>query len=229
MPKVYYVLLLLLVTGCTAVEPEIAPQQALPAASANVADRGTPQTDNRPVILAFGDSLTAGYGLSREQGYPEQLQQTLDEMGYKYRVVNAGISGDTSSNGRARMQIALRDKPEIVILELGANDGLRGLPTNQMQGNLAEMIVGFKKSGAKVVLAGMTLPLNYGIDYVRSFEKVFVDLADEHDTTFIPFFLEGVAADFTLNLGDGMHPNEKGYRVVVQNLLKYLQPLLQRS
>ena len=229
MSKVYYVLLLLLVTGCTAVEPETAQQQALPASPAKVSNPGAPQTDNRPVILAFGDSLTAGYGLSRAQGYPEQLQQALDDMGYKYRVVNAGVSGDTSSNGRARMQIALRDKPSIVILELGANDGLRGLPTNQMQGNLAEMIVGFKKAGAKVVLAGMSLPLNYGIDYVRSFEKVFVDLADEHDTAFIPFFLEGVAADFNLNLGDGMHPNEKGYGVVVQNLLKYLEPLLEKS
>lgn len=230
MPKACYgLLILLLLAGCTAAEPETAPQQALPATAAKVSNPGTPQTDNRPVILAFGDSLTAGYGLSRNQGYPEQLQQTLDDMGYKYRVVNAGISGDTSSGGRARMQVALRNKPSIVILELGANDGLRGLPTNQMHGNLAEMIVAFKNSGAKVVLAGMTLPLNYGIDYVRSFEKVFKDLSDEHHTTLIPFFLEGVASDFNLNLGDGMHPNEKGYRIVVKNLLMYLEPLLKKS
>jgi acyl-CoA thioesterase-1 len=127
------------------------------------------------------------------------------------------------------MQQALRNKPEIVILELGANDGLRGLPTDQMRSNLSEMIVGFQRAGSKVILAGMTLPLNYGIDYVRSFENVFKDLARDHDVTFIPFFLDGVAADFELNLGDGIHPNEKGYRIVVQNVLRYLEPLLEKS
>src|SRR5437016_5486204 len=125
--------------------------------------------DPRPVILAFGDSLTAGYGVPRGSGYPEQLQRKLDVLGYKYRVVNMGISGDTTSGGRARLQAALSAMPSIVILELGANDGLRGQPVAQMQANLEEMIGEFQKAGAKVVLAGMTLPRNYGSAYVGAF------------------------------------------------------------
>src|SRR5215510_13611374 len=123
-------------------------------------------TDSRPVILAFGDSLSAGYGVPRGAGYPERLQQRLDSLGYKYRVVNMGISGDTTSGGLSRMRAALEQKPAIVILELGANDGLRGLPVDRMQANLEEMITAFQKSGAKIVLAGMTLPRNYGDAYV---------------------------------------------------------------
>src|SRR5688572_26886210 len=132
--------------------------------------------DSRPVILAFGDSLTAGYGVQAGQGYPARLQRKLDEAGQKYRVVNMGISGDTTSGGMARMRAALEAKPSIVILELGANDGLRGLSIPRMQTNLEEMIKNFQKSGAKVILAGMTLPRNYGEAYVKSFEDVFKNL-----------------------------------------------------
>src|SRR5688572_2958811 len=148
---------------------------------------------SRPVILAFGDSLTAGYGVPRGSGYPEQLQRKLDEKGYKYQVVNMGISGDTTSAGRARMKAALARKPAIVILELGANDGLRGLPVKEMQSNLEEMITAFQGTGATVVLAGMTLPRNYGVAYVRPFEKVFEDLAVKYKLPLIPFLLQGVA------------------------------------
>src|SRR6266481_373315 len=133
--------------------------------------------DSRPVILAFGDSLTAGYGVPHGSGYPEQLQRKLDSLGYKYRIVNMGISGDTTSGGRARIQTALKVMPSIVILELGANDGLRGMPVEQMQANLEQMIKDFQKASAKVILAGMTLPRNYGADYVKSFESVFRDAA----------------------------------------------------
>src|ERR1051325_8680667 len=128
--------------------------------------------DSRPVILAFGDSLTAGYGVPHGSGYPEQLQRKLDSLGYRYRIVNMGISGDTTSGGRARMQAALNVMPSIVILELGANDGLRGMPIAEMQANLEQMITQFKKNGAIVILAGMTLPRNYGAAYVKSFEDV---------------------------------------------------------
>src|SRR5437763_10147990 len=132
-----------------------------------------PVQDSRPVILAFGDSLTAGYGVPRGSSYPELLQRKLDALGYKYRIVNMGISGDTTSGGRARIQAALNVMPSIVVLELGANDGLRGMPVAGMQANLEQMIVEFQKAGAKVILAGMTLPRNYGTAYVKSFEDVF--------------------------------------------------------
>jgi len=184
--------------------------------------------DARPVILAFGDSLTAGYGVPKGSGYPEQLQRKLDGIGYRYRVVNMGISGDTTSGGLARLKAALALKPAIVILELGANDGLRGLPIKQVQANLEEMIVAFKKSGAVVVLAGLTLPRNYGIEYVRSFEKVFEDLAAKHKLPRIPFFLAGVAANPRYTLDDFLHPNANGYVVVTDTVLKTLEPLLKK-
>jgi acyl-CoA thioesterase-1 len=184
--------------------------------------------DSRPVILAFGDSLTAGFGVPRGSGYPEQLQKKLDAKGYKYRVATMGVSGDTTSGGRARIKPALALKPAIVILELGANDGLRGLPVKQMQANLEEMITAFQGVGATVVLAGMTLPRNYGVGYVRPFEKVFEDLAARHKLPLIPFFLEGVAGAPAYTLEDFLHPNAKGYTIVADTVLKTLEPLLKK-
>jgi len=184
--------------------------------------------DSRPVILAFGDSLTAGYGVPRGSGYPEQLQRKLDVLGYKYRVVNMGISGDTTSGGRARLQAALSAMPSIVILELGANDGLRGQPVVQMQANLEEMIGEFQKAGAKVVLAGMTLPRNYGSAYVGSFEDVFRNLAKKYNTPLIPFFLEGVAGNPKYTLDDFLHPNTDGYVLVTDIVMKTLGPVLKK-
>ena len=184
--------------------------------------------DSHPVILAFGDSLTAGQGVPRGSGYPELLQLKLDSLGYKYRIVNMGISGDTTSGGRARMKSAAVVMPSIVILELGANDGLRGLPVLQMQANLEEMIVQFQKTGAKVILAGMTLPRNYGAAYVRSFEEVFRDLARKHNLPLIPFFLEGVAGNPKYTLEDFLHPNADGYVLVTDTVMKTLQPVLKK-
>src|SRR6267143_3924631 len=184
--------------------------------------------DSRPVLLAFGDSLTAGYGVPRGSGYPEQLQRKLDVLGYKYRVVNMGISGDTTSGGRARMQAALSAMPSIVILELGANDGLRGQPVAQMQANLEEMIGEFQKAGVKVVLAGMTLPRNYGSAYVGSFEDVFRNLAKKYNIPLIPFFLEGVAGNPRYTLDDFMHPNADGYVLVTDIVMKALEPVLKK-
>jgi len=187
-----------------------------------------PVQDSRPVILAFGDSLTAGYGVPRGSGYPEQLQRKLDALGYKYRIVNMGISGDTTSGGRARLQSALNVMPSIVVLELGANDGLRGMPTAQMQANLEEMITAFQKAGAKVILAGMTLPRNYGGAYVQSFEEVFRGLAKKHSLSLIPFFLEGVAGNPKYTLDDFLHPNADGYVLVTNLVLKTLKPILKK-
>jgi acyl-CoA thioesterase I len=180
----------------------------------------------RPVILAFGDSLTAGYGVQPVAAYPARLQRKLDTLGSKYRVVNMGISGDTTAGGRARMKAALQQKPSIVILELGANDGLRGLPVSQMQINLEQMIQDFQKGGAKVILAGMTLPRNYGDAYVKSFEDVFRGLAQKYDLHLIPFFLEGVAGDPKYTLQDLIHPNADGYVLVTDIVMKTLKPLL---
>jgi acyl-CoA thioesterase-1 len=189
---------------------------------------GTRAPDERPIILAFGDSLTAGSGLPAGSGYPEKLQKELDARGYNYRVVNAGVGGDTTGGGVARLQSAIRMKPEIVILELGGNDGLRGVPIEVMQSNLDELVAEFKNAGAQVLLAGMTLPRNFGPDYIASFEKVYPALASKHGVTLMPFFLEGVGGDPRLNLEDLIHPNEEGYRIVAANVLKYVEPLLQK-
>jgi acyl-CoA thioesterase-1 len=184
--------------------------------------------DFRPVILAFGDSLTAGHGVEPDAGYPARLQRKLDERGYKYRVVAMGISGDTTSGGLARMKTALEVKPAIVILELGANDGLRGLPIAQMAINLESMIKDFQKAGAQVVLAGMTLPKNYGDAYVKSFEDVFRNFAKKYNLPLIPFLLDGVAGDPKYTLPDLIHPNAEGYVRVTDIVLKTLEPLLSR-
>jgi acyl-CoA thioesterase-1 len=186
----------------------------------------SPQRDSRPVILAFGDSLTAGFGVAPDAGYPPRLQRRLDALGYKFRVVGMGISGDTTSGGLARLKAALDQKPSIVILELGANDGLRGLSIMRMQQNLEAMIKDFQKIGAKVVLAGMTLPRNYAEAYVKSFEDVFRWLAKQHQLHLIPFFLEGVAGNPKYTLDDLIHPNAEGYVRVTDIVMKTLEPLL---
>ena len=184
--------------------------------------------DSRPVILAFGDSLTAGYRVQPGSAYPERLQRKLDERGYKVRVVNMGINGDTTSGGGACMKAALEQKPSIVILELGANDGLRGLSVTRMQTNLENMILQFQKAGAKVILAGMTLPRNYGGAYVKSFEDVFRDLAKKYNVPLIPFFLEGVAGNPKYTQEDLIHPNADGYVFVTDIVMKTLEPLLKK-
>ena len=185
-------------------------------------------SDSRPVILAYGDSLTAGFGTPASSTYPEQLQRKLDDLGYRYRVVGMGISGDTTSGGLARLKPAVETKPSIVILELGANDGLRGLPVPQMKSNLEEMVNVFRKTGATVVMAGMTLPRNYGPAYVTAFENAFKDLAAKYQLPLIPFFLEGVAGKPQLTLPDFIHPNAAGYTIVVDIVMKTLQPLLKK-
>lgn len=178
------------------------------------------------MILAFGDSLTAGHGVELADSYPSQLQRELDKRGYHYRVVNGGISGDTTSGGLSRIDSALAVHPRIVILELGANDGLRGLPIRDAKKNLAAMIEKSQKTGATVVLTGMTLPLNYGADYIQDFEQMYPELAKQYKTVLMPFFLEGVAAHLDLNQEDGIHPTARGYVIVTQNILKTLEPIL---
>jgi acyl-CoA thioesterase-1 len=177
----------------------------------------------------LGDSLTAGLGLPREQSVPSLIQARLNQEGYRYEVVNAGVSGDTSAGGLSRLDWSLAGNVEIVVVELGANDGLRGLPPAQMKRNLDEVITRAKRRGITVVLTGMEAPPNYGPAYTAEFREVFRDLADDHDVTFVPFFLEGVAGNARLNLRDGIHPNADGARVIEQNVWRALEPLLEKA
>ncbi len=186
----------------------------------------TSVSDTRPRIVAFGDSLTAGLGVQADESYPAQLQRQLDSLGYHYRVINAGVSGDTTAGGLRRVPWILNSKPELVILELGANDGLRGLPVDQTQSNLRQIIRQLQESGTTVVLAGMKLPPNYGQDYTASFEAMYRMLAKERQLLLIPFFLEGVGGSSTLNQVDGIHPTKEGYEVIVAQVLSVLKPIL---
>lgn len=181
-----------------------------------------------PVIVAFGDSLTAGYGVPAEQSYPSQLQAELDARGYRYRVVNSGVPGELSLHGLYRVEQVLEHKPRIVILEFGANDGMQGGSIRYMRANLSVIIQRLREAGATVVLAGMMAPPNYGEKYMKEFQQVYVDLAAEHGIPLIPFFLEGVGGVPELNLSDGIHPTPEGYRRVVENLWPVLEPLLEK-
>jgi len=203
------------------------PVPAPPPAAAPARKPDPPSApDARPVIVAFGDSLTAGHGLEPGQSYADYLQRDLNSRGYLYRVVNLGISGDTTDGGVSRIESAVMLKPRVVILELGANDGLRGLPIQKTEANLDLMISTFQGAGAKVILCGMTLPRNYGADYIRDFERMFKDLSQKRRTLLIPFFLDGVATRRELMQPDGLHPTAEGTKRVAANVLKHLEPSL---
>lgn len=224
MPRRCWVFALLLLAACGRPAPEA--RQPAPKAAPAPARAQEEPADPRPVILAFGDSLTAGYGVEPGESYPEQLQRMLDAKGYAWRVVNMGISGDTTDGGVSRLDAALLLKPKIVILELGANDGLRGLPLERTRANLDLMINSFQGEGAKVILAGMTLPRNYGAAYVREFERIFRELSKKRGAVLIPFFLEGVATNAALMQPDALHPNAAGCRKVAELVFRHLEPLL---
>ncbi len=185
-------------------------------------------SDPRPVIVAFGDSLTAGFGADPGKSYPDFLQQELDRRGYHYRVVNAGISGETTTDALARLGTVTALKPAVVIVEFGGNDGLRGLPVATTRANLEQIVAGLKQSGATVLLAGMTLPPNYGPDYIRDFERVYTDLAKKEKVALIPFLLAGVAGTTQYMQQDGLHPTAEGNRLVAATVMHYLEPLLRR-
>jgi len=186
------------------------------------------ETDDRPVIAAFGDSISAGFGLDPGKSFPDDLQRILDAKGYQYHVVNLGVSGDTTTDGLERLPSLLALKPKIVILEFGGNDGLRGQPVTGAKANLAQMIEALQKTGAEVVLAGMTLPRNYGPEYIHSFEQMYVDLASEYHLTRIPFLLDQVGGISSLMKPDGLHPTARGAEIVAGTVMRYLTPLLKR-
>jgi len=180
-------------------------------------------------LLVFGDSLSAAYGLRAEQGWVTQLQQRLASEGYGYHVVNASVSGETTSGGRNRLERALaQHRPVVVLLELGANDGLRGLPVKDSQANLRAMLEMSQAAGAKVLLLGIRIPPNYGPQYTRAFEAMYTSLAAERKVPLLPFLLEGIALDSRYMQADGLHPNAAGQPRVLANVWPQLKPLLER-
>ncbi|HWC51430.1 MAG TPA: arylesterase [Nitrospira sp.] len=182
--------------------------------------------DDRPRIVAFGDSLTAGLGVPAEEAYPAQLQHRLDEQGIRYRVINAGVSGETTAGGLRRVEWVLKSRPHVVLLELGANDGLRGLNLEQTKSNLERIIQRCQEASVTVILAGMKLPPNYGADYTKGFEAIYPAIAKQYGLTLIPFFLDGVAGSAALNQADGIHPTREGYRIIADKVLEQIKPLL---
>ena len=180
-------------------------------------------------IVFFGNSLTAGYGLDPREAFPALIQYKLDSLGLKYSVINAGLSGETTSGGDARVDWVLNQKPDIFVLELGANDGLRGIPLEETRTNLQSIIDKVRKKNAEVeiVLAGMQIPPNMGPEYTSEFRTIFPDLAESNDIALIPFLLDGVAGNPDLNQRDGIHPTVEGQIIVASNVWSVLQPLLQ--
>jgi acyl-CoA thioesterase I len=210
-------------------------------APARPADRATSPTsaaregtaaaiDRSPRIIFLGDSLTAGLGLATDRSFPALIQARLKAAGYGYSVVNAGVSGDTSAGGLRRLEWALGEgDPRILVVALGGNDGLRGLPPAALQENLAAIIEAGKRRNLTVLLAGMEAPPNYGVEYTAAFRQTFLDVARIHDVTLIPFLLQGVAGDAALNQADGIHPNERGARVVADLVWQALEPALKKD
>ena len=180
-------------------------------------------------ILALGNSLTAGYGLEKAYSFISQLREALRSDGLDVLLINGGVSGDTSAGGRARLGWALSDNPDAVIIELGANDGLRGLNPSATERNLDAIIAEVKSRGLPVLLSGMRAPPNFGVDYASEFNAIYPRLAERYDVLFDPFFLAGVAADPDLNQADGIHPNKEGVAVIIKRLMPILRDLTDRT
>lgn len=179
-------------------------------------------------IVAFGDSLTAGYGLQPSEAFPAQLEKALQSRGHSVEIINAGVSGDTTAAGLQRFDWAIPEKVDAAIVELGANDALRGIDPAQSRQNLDKILVKLKSRGVAVLLAGMKAPRNWGDDYVKRFDALFPELAEKHDALLYPFFLESVALRPALNLDDGMHPNGKGVQALVEAILPKVEELIAR-
>jgi acyl-CoA thioesterase-1 len=178
-------------------------------------------------VLILGDSITEGYGVAKDDSFPSILQQELKTEGHPQTIIiNAGIGGSTTASGVSRLKWSLKGKPDILIVALGGNDGLRGLKPEETKKNIKSIVELGKQNGLRVILAGMKAPPNYGAAYTKAFEKLFSDIAHEEKVTLIPFLLEGVAGDPSLNQADGIHPNEKGHTRVANHVKKYLEPFL---
>lgn len=186
------------------------------------------ESENDKVIIFFGDSLTAGYGLETEEAFPAVIQQYIDSLSLNYMVINAGLSGETTASGRNRLDWILNQKADVFILELGANDGLRGIPLNETRLNLQAIIDAVKEKNREtvIILAGMQIPPNMGQEYTAEFRKIFPELADKNKTLIIPFLLDHVAGIPGLNQDDGIHPTVEGQKIVAKNVWEVLEPVL---
>jgi acyl-CoA thioesterase I len=229
MRKLWWIPLLVVMCACqrdATQLPTAASKDSAPASTAKAAPKAV---DNRPAIVCFGDSLTAGFGVDPGKSYPDLLQAELDRGGYRYRIVNFGVSGDTTQDGIERLPLVLAEMPRVVLLEFGANDGLRGQPVSIAEANLSQMIEALQKAGIITVLAGITLPPNYGPDYIRKFNAIYSELATKYQLPMIPFLLAGAAGHPDLMQQDGLHPNAEGTRLVAENVARVLEPLLRRD
>lgn len=223
--KFRYFFILFFLLGCGDKKPDKSATEA--------SDGGDNSTEinvqaKNKVIVFFGDSLTAGYQLDPQEAFPALIQQKIDSLQWGYTVINAGLSGETTSGGRNRIDWILNQKTDVFILELGANDGLRGIPLSETRENLQAMIdtVQSRNADTRIILAGMQIPPNMGQEYTAEFRQIFIDLAKENELPLIPFLLEGVAANPDLNLADGIHPNIEGHRIVAGNVWKTLEPII---
>ena len=220
-----------LLTGCVLMVPlsgcsDGIESQAPPPARQNLPAASDQLDASAPLVVYLGDSLAAGLGLAEEEAFPALVEGLLRQDGIVIRTVNAGVSGDTSAGGLSRLNWLLRQSPAVVVVELGANDGLRGLEPEMTENNLRQIVEQCHAAGARVLLVGMKVPPNYGGDYARRFEEVYPRLASELGVALMPFLLEDVAADPALNLGDGIHPNAAGQQRIAANIVPYLKEIL---
>jgi acyl-CoA thioesterase-1 len=209
------------VASNSAITPQPQPEASAPAP--------VTKPDNRPVLVCFGDSLTAGLGTDSGESYPDYLQSDLDTRGYHYRVVNEGISGNTTKDGVERLDTILALKPSVVVVEFGGNDGLRGLPIQDSRANLDKIITTLKASGTKVALAGITLPPDYGPDYIKQFDETYTLLAKKHHVPMLPFLLQGVFGVPGMMQSDRTHATAAGNKIVAKNILPLVLPLLKKK
>ena len=217
-------LFLLLISGCGRNSPT--KQERTDTVSGSAPTANPQSEDTRPVIVAFGDSLTAGVA---GRSYPDILQDLMDQNGFRYRIDNQGVSGDTTTDGLARIDNVMTVHPSLVILEFGGNDGLRGIPVESTRKNLEEMIERLRKANLPIVLLGITLPPNYGPEYVKSFTTMYPELAKKYRLRFLPFLLIHTYRDFTLMQPDGIHPNGEGNKIVAKDVFELVRPLLRES
>jgi len=214
--------LIIILSGCTDNKKPVESDQ-------NNTAKETATVTKKKTIVFYGNSLTAGYGVSPSEAFPAIIQKKIDSLGFPYNVINAGVSGETSSGGKTRIDWILREPIDIFILELGANDGLRGTPLSETKKNLQDIIdkVKAKYPDTKLVFAGMEIPPNMGQAYTTEFRNIYIDLAAKNKMTLIPFLLEGVGGEPELNQADGIHPTAEGHLIVAENVWKQLEKLLQ--
>ncbi|MBT8321694.1 MAG: arylesterase [Eudoraea sp.] len=226
--KFSYFLGVLLLVGCGDSASKSKPQ---PAKAETSIDSPSENTENKGVILCFGDSLTAGMGIDEQEAYPAVLQRIIDSLGLDYTVINSGLSGETTASGKNRLNWVLNQKTDVFLLELGANDGLRGIDLSETRSNLQAIInmVKEKNPDTKVILAGMQIPPNMGPEYTSEFREIFPDLAAENKAYLIPFLLKDVGGIAELNQADGIHPTIEGHRILAQNVWEVLGAVLESS